>query len=140
MALVFFRADDVPAALNLLSGMFGGHGVVLPAIVGNLPGVRAIADLFNLPVGELPNFGIAQVLWIAGLLAAVWALPNSQQWLRNYRTVLAAKLRPSRLQRAFPALVWRPASLVGFAMGSLGVLVVLRAISAAPTEFLYFQF
>jgi len=140
MALVFFRADDVPAAVNLLTGMLGGHGVVIPERLASLPGVSLLSDALDLPTVTLEHFGLSQMLWIAGLLFVVWALPNSQQLMRNYRTALAAQPRKSWLQRVFPRYVWRPTAIVGFSIGLLGFFLVIRAISAAPTEFLYFQF
>jgi alginate O-acetyltransferase complex protein AlgI len=140
MALVFFRADNVPAAANLLSGMFGGHGLVIPERLASLPGVSVLSDAFDLPTATLEHFGLSELLWIAGLLLVVWALPNSQQLMRNYRTALAAQPRKSWLQTIFPRYVWHPTAIVGFSIGLLGFFLVIRAISAAPTEFLYFQF
>lgn len=139
MALVFFRADSVPAALNLLAGMLGQHGLVVPERLMSLPGVGAITHALGLPVAMLENFGLSEMVWIIGLLAIVWGLPNSQQLMRHYRTALSQP-RQNWLQAAIPALIWRPTSAIGFAVGWLGFFLVIRAISAAPTEFLYFQF
>jgi D-alanyl-lipoteichoic acid acyltransferase DltB (MBOAT superfamily) len=140
IALVFFRADDVASGLTLLGSMAGDNGVVVPERLLAVPGVAVLRQAFDLPVADLENFGLVQVLWIVALLAVVWGLPNAQQWLRNYRTALVTRTRASWAQAAFPVLVWRPAALIGFAVGWLGFFVVIRAISAAPTEFLYFQF
>lgn len=140
MALVFFRADNVPAALNLLTGLVGGHGIVIPERLTDLPGVAPVVSALNLPVADLEHFGRSHMMWIAGLLVIVWTMPNSQQLMRHYRTILAAQPKPSLLQTVFPAIVWRPNAVVGFAVGWLGFFLIIRAISAAPTEFLYFQF
>lgn len=140
VALVFFRADSVSAAMTLLAGMAGANGLVLPERLTGLPGMTALRDTLGLSSAELKHFGLVQLNWIVGLLAAVWILPNAQQWLRNYKTALVAEQRANWLQAAYPILVWRPASLIGFMLGGVGFFVVLRAISAAPTEFLYFQF
>ncbi len=140
VALVFFRADNVPAALNLLTGMAGGHGVVMPERLVSLPGFSHIETMLGLPIADLEHFGLSQMAWIAGLLIVVWAMPNSQQIMRQYRTALAAPPRPSWLQTAVPTMVWRPTAAIGFGIGWLGFFLVIRAISAAPTEFLYFQF
>jgi hypothetical protein len=120
--------------------MTGDNGLVLPERLMALPGLSALRDAFGLPVADLDHFGLVQVLWIVVLLAVVWGLPNAQQWLRNYRTALVTQTRANWAQAAFPVLVWRPAALIGFAVGWLGFFVVIRAITAAPTEFLYFQF
>jgi len=140
VALVFFRADNVPAALNLLTGMFGGHGVALPERLASLPGMSRIEDLGNLPVADLELFGLSETAWIAGLLFVVWVMPNSQQIMRHYRTALTAQPKPSWLQATIPGMAWQPTAAIGFAIGWLGFFLVIRAISAAPSEFLYFQF
>jgi alginate O-acetyltransferase complex protein AlgI len=140
MALVFFRADDVPAALNLLTGLVGGHGIVIPERLATLPGVATLTSTLELPVARLEHFGLWQMIWIVGLLFIVWTMPNSQQLMRHYRTALAAQPKPSLLQTTFPAAVWQPNAVIGFAIGWLGFFLIIRAISAAPTEFLYFQF
>jgi alginate O-acetyltransferase complex protein AlgI len=140
MALVFFRADHVPAALNLLTGLVGGHGIVIPERMTSLPGMATIISTFNLSVANLEHFGVAELMWIALLLIVVWTMPNSQQLMRHYRTALTARPKPSLLQTAFPAVVWHPNTVIGFVVGWLGFFLIIRAISAAPTEFLYFQF
>lgn len=134
VGLVFFRADDLPAAFNLLAGMAGANGIVLPGRFAQF-----LTDL-GLPTGDLTYFSVAQMLWILGLMAIVWAFPNSQQWLRDYRTALEARPRETWLQSALPVAVWRPNVVVGLALGWVGFFVILRAMSVAPTEFLYFQF
>lgn len=140
IALIFFRAENVAAGVTLLASMAGEHGVVMPERLLALPGVSALRDAFDLPVANLEYFGLTQVLWITGLFVVVWGLPNAQQWLRHDRTALVTQTRASWLQTVFPILVWRPASLIGLAVGWLGFFLIIRAFSAAPTEFLYFQF
>jgi alginate O-acetyltransferase complex protein AlgI len=140
VALVFFRADSVSAAMTLLAGMAGANGIVLPERLMDLPGLASLRDVLGLPSAQLELFGLVELNWILALLAAVWILPNAQQWLRNYKTALVAEQRANWLQAAYPILVWRPVSVIGFLVGGVGFFVVLRAISAAPTEFLYFQF
>ena len=120
--------------------MFGGHGVALPERLASLPGMSRIEDLGNLPVADLELFGLSETAWIAGLLFVVWVMPNSQQIMRHYRTALTAQPKPSWLQATIPGMAWQPTAAIGFAIGWLGFFLVIRAISAAPTEFLYFQF
>jgi D-alanyl-lipoteichoic acid acyltransferase DltB (MBOAT superfamily) len=140
MALVFFRADNVPAALNLLAGMVGEHGFVMPERLVALPVLSDLRAMFDLPVADLEHFGFSVTVWIVALLAVVWTMPNSQQLMRHYRTALAAQPKPSWLQTVVPVVVWHPGTLIGLTIGWLGFFLVIRAISAAPTEFLYFQF
>jgi hypothetical protein len=74
------------------------------------------------------------------LLAVVWVMPNTQQWLRHYRTALGWRARPNWLQPILPAMTWRPTPIYGAALGLLCFFVLMRTFSSAPTEFLYFQF
>lgn len=140
IGLVFFRAADVPAALNLLAGMAGLHGVDLPSSFVKIPGVEGVAAFFGLGFAELYLFSPQMTAGIALMLVAVWTLPNSQQWLRNYRTALDTQPPLNWLQKHLSAAIWRPSVAGGFLAGWLCFFVLLRAMSAAPTEFLYFQF
>lgn len=59
VAWVFFRAKSVPEAVGILKGLVMLNGLVVPS----RPAV--------------PAFGV-QILWIGGLLALAWFMPNSQ--------------------------------------------------------------
>lgn len=130
VAMVFFRAADVPAALAVLAGMSGLNGMALE---------------FSLaPASDLAQFA-GQILrsdftLIAVLLAFVWTLPNTQQWMQRYRTALNWRAREHWLERRLSFTAWRPVPAIGAAVGVLGFFALARAFSAAPTEFLYFQF
>ncbi|MFC3609261.1 MBOAT family O-acyltransferase [Stutzerimonas tarimensis] len=117
VAMVFFRAADVPAALAILSGMLG----------------------LSPDPADLTRADGSSFLMIALLLAFVWTLPNLQQWMKAYDTALHARPRPHWLQR-LPALHWRPTPALGAVVGVLGFFALALAFSVAPTEFLYFQF
>jgi alginate O-acetyltransferase complex protein AlgI len=117
IGLVFFRASSVGAALNLLHGMVSG-----------------------LPIEPTPLIKLSEAIWIFVMLLAVWFLPNPTQWMRHYRTALDAKPTPSWLERLSPVTTWRPSPAFGCIIGAVGMLTLMRALSAAPTEFLYFQF
>lgn len=139
VALVFFRADGVSAAVNLLHGMVSGSFVVDPSLLGK-PLLGPFVASLGLPVGETPLLKFNEVIWIAIMMSAVWFLPNPTQWMRHYRTALNAKPGPSWLERNLPLGVWRPSPGLGFVLGMAGMLTLMRALSAAPTEFLYFKF
>jgi alginate O-acetyltransferase complex protein AlgI len=140
IGLIFFRADNVPAALNLLSGMFSTVPQMDESILG-LPVLGPLAAQLGLPAGPTPLFKLSEGLWIFAMLMAVWFLPNPTQWMRHYRTALDAKPGPSWLERLLPAIAtWRPSPAFGCIVGMVGMLTLMRALSAAPTEFLYFQF
>ena len=63
VAMVFFRAADVPAALAVLKGMLG----LSPDSV---------------------HMDRSDFAYIAALLAFVWGMPNVQQWMGHFRTAL----------------------------------------------------
>jgi D-alanyl-lipoteichoic acid acyltransferase DltB (MBOAT superfamily) len=142
VALVFFRAADVPAALAMLSGMAGQHGWVVDWSFYDVRGLHRLIELLDLPRGSDPHFKLPEALAIAALLAAVWTLPNTQQWMRLYRTALDMRHGPSWLERvpALPFTLWRPGLACGALFGLVGFFALARALSVAPSEFLYFQF
>lgn len=132
VAMVFFRATDVPAALAMLSGMAGLNGVGASSLLHSL----AVSSL-----GQLPGLILrSDATLITALLLFVWTLPNTQQWMRHYRTALNWRPRASWLEQRTSLLLWRPVPAFGAAVGVLGFFALARALSAAPTEFLYFQF
>ena len=115
VAMVFFRAESVTAALAMLSGMIG------------------LSDLTT-------KFDKSDYLTVALLMAFVWLMPNVQQWMARVRTALDAQPREHWLLRWFPVALWSPSPVIGLAVGVLGFFALAVAFSVAPTEFLYFQF
>ncbi len=110
VASVFFRAPSVPAAINVLAGMFG------------LNGFR-----------DAPAFGLLHGVFLVTLYGIVWLLPNTQQIMRRYDPVLEEVEAPYPIPLAWgPNL--RSALAVGVAAG-VGILAL-----GGTTEFLYFQF
>jgi len=99
-----------------------------------------LAQWTGLPVGPLTSFSVTLSAQIAGFLAFVWILPNTQEWMQRYRTALAWRPRESWLEHRLPFTAWRPAPVLGVAVGVLAFFTLALAMSAAPTEFLYFQF
>jgi len=108
---VFFRATDVGQALALLHGMAGLDGLWSDTM---LIGKRQMAEI-------LP------------LLAIVWVLPNTYEFMARVEPALTAglELRPGLLQ-------WRPSVPMAILVGVMGFLCItlLRRV----TPFLYFQF
>ncbi|MDB5932486.1 MAG: alginate o-acetyltransferase AlgI [Polaromonas sp.] len=135
VAMVFFRAADVPAALSMLSSMAGLNGNETKAdpFAAQLP-----AELSWLQ--HLGQIARSDFTLIGALLLLVWTLPNTQQWLRHYRTALNWRPREHWLEKHRSFMAWRPAPATGVAVGVVSFFALARAFSAAPTEFLYFQF
>jgi hypothetical protein len=140
IALIFFRADSVGTAVDVLRGMTGLNGVTLPHYVRWLPGGAEAAEALGLPVDHLQLFNAWLALRILIFLGIVWGFPNVYQWLRDYPTALGFEGRPSRLDGIVSLARWRPAPAFGLIVGTLAVLALLYTLAGAPTEFLYFHF
>ena len=126
VAWVFFRAPSFPAALNILQGMAGLHGTVLPQEW------QGAASTVGIPVGTLESFGGSrQATWIAVLLAMAWGSPNSQQIVAWLRTGIARRAVAYAATQSWSVL------------GALSVLISLLAMingSRAVSEFIYCNF
>jgi D-alanyl-lipoteichoic acid acyltransferase DltB (MBOAT superfamily) len=95
VAFAFFRAPSTGAALQMLAGMIGLHGV----------GV-------GLPLSTVGQLAI--------LLAIVWFTPNTQQIMNQYEPALGRAI-----PNPYARLSWRPASAWALACGALAALGVL---------------
>ncbi len=140
VGLVFFRSPDVTTAMGILGSMIGLHGTTLPLPVGHLPGVASMASHLQVNIGELDLVDARAIARIVLFLVVVWALPNSNQWLRDYPTALGFNARPAALERFLPWLRWKPAPAAGLTFGAVSMVTLLYAVSAAPSEFIYFHF
>jgi hypothetical protein len=141
VALVFFRSSDVQTAVRILSGMAGSHGIVLhPSLLREVPGLGLLSETFGIPVTESAYLTSKRLLPIAVMLIIIWSTPNTQQWLRHYRTAFAYVPRQDWVQRLIPRMTWRPSAAAGVVIGVIAALALVRTFSQAPTEFLYFQF
>ncbi|MCW0000110.1 MBOAT family protein [Pararhizobium sp. YC-54] len=123
VGLVFFRSPDLATALHLLRCMTGFNGLGLHS-------------------SELLDWDAVQLQLV--LLAIVWFLPNVQEWLCHYETGLG-EVRPAMWLNSKQRLVsrvfaWKPTPAFAALTGLIGFLAITRALSAAPTMFLYFQF
>jgi len=139
-AVVIFRASTVGAALIVWKGMIGINGATLPQAYFDHGGVLAWI-LQSAHVRPDPSSGllfIAAWLWIAGLLAIAWFMPNVLQILRNYEPALgvSATVPPGEKQTIW--LSWRPTTAwsVGMAVVTAAGILSLGHLS----EFLYWQF
>jgi D-alanyl-lipoteichoic acid acyltransferase DltB (MBOAT superfamily) len=122
IGLVFFRSPDLETALGLVEAMFGGTS-------------------HSLQSSQLLSHRQVQLTMV--LLAIVWLLPNSQEWLRRLPTGLGELRAPGLLERraaSWLQIGWRPSTAFALIVGVLGFLAIAKAISAAPPEFIYFNF
>jgi hypothetical protein len=113
---IMFRAPTVGAALDLIAGMLGLHGLAVA-----LPDTRAAM-----------HAGL-DVAWLVLLYAIVWGAPNTQQIMRDYAPALG-RIAPG----PWPSLRWRPEPRWAVAFGCAATLGLLSI--GGTGEFLYFQF
>lgn len=138
---VFFRAPGLSVAENILNGMVGGHGFVLPAgLAYSLrPAhglISALGITFN--VAESGSNFVKSWLWIAALLAIAWLMPNTQQLLRDYDPVLDLPRSSGANLRPLLPLKWTPSPGWAVALGALAFFGVISITRVSP--FLYWQF
>lgn len=133
VAWVFFRADTVPAALNLIKGMLGFNGLRLPSswqtyFPGGETRLNAVFAGPEAFVGPLP------LNWLPWLLSIVWLLPNTQEFMSKHRPAL--KVVSSSLDA--PRATWQPHAGWAIVLSLLAAVAVMKI--STVSEFLYFQF
>lgn len=133
---VFFRAQNIDAALLVLTGMFGFNGLTLPE--GLFP--EMIAQLLNRwgvsfgglrAFSDIPGRTTSLVAWVASLWALASLAPNSQQIMADFSPALEVVESNSRI-RWKANLLWMIATIF--------VLIYAFTEMGKVSEFLYFQF
>lgn len=136
IAWVFFRASDLPTALDVLSGMAGANGVDLPAwSKAQLNWIAATGLALRFDGIRWIDFGSATQLPLL-LLAVILALffPNSQEIMGGLRP----DPDPAGVVVRNQLVLWRP-SVTWVSILSVLFLACVFSLNRA-TEFLYFQF
>jgi alginate O-acetyltransferase complex protein AlgI len=139
LAWVPFRAADFATTLSLYRGLFGLNGITLPDRVAHV--VTAVPWL-----GRYINPGAStldeplDVAWLVlALLAAVWLLPNTHEWLGASSPGLATRGYPATYpvtsQHRF---IWRADVVHSTVFAVLLFLCILKLNDVSP--FIYFQF
>ncbi|OGO20865.1 MAG: alginate O-acetyltransferase, partial [Chloroflexi bacterium RBG_16_50_11] len=87
LAWVFFRADSLNAAIEMLKGMFGVYGFHLPVTYFAPLGAAGhflsqIGVNFDL-LYPLPGFAPLAIFWILVSLFICWFLPNVQEYMKR---------------------------------------------------------
>jgi len=137
---VMFRAPSVTAALQMMGGMIGLHGVdpipvpgTFMAMLRHIGSVHTFLTkthhILTVPVED----STPAPAGLALRFLIVWALPNSQQMMARFSPTLT-EVKPD-ISRW---LLWQPT--VRWAL-ALGLLLALSLMSLQQTKvFLYFQF
>lgn len=139
LAWVSFRAPDLQTALSVYRGLAGLNGVLLPPPVAKslnwLPGIGALLTAGPIDV----DHPLTTLLWILALLAVVWVLPNTHQWLGPASPALPSEGYPATAPAPPPRLLqWRPNWLYGLSFAGGLFICVVKLNDVSP--FIYFQF
>ena len=116
---VFCRATSFDGAGRILWGMAGGNGFGECAVVAGAPGLRLVA----------------------ALLAVVWLLPNTQQWMGRWRPAYEygrGVCHWARDDGPLWRIRWAPNAAWGLVVAAMAAFAVARM--ARATEFIYYQF
>ncbi len=139
-AIVVFRAPTVGAAVAIWQGMIGINGATMPQAYFDHAGSLAAA-LQMAHVRPDPSSGasfIAAWVWIVGLLAIAWIMPNVLQMLRNYEPALGISAKPPPGEKPNLWLSWQPSTAWSVSMAVLAAAGILSL--GQLSEFLYWQF
>lgn len=150
---VFFRAGNLETAFTVLRGMIGINGISLPSELSNsfaflqnwgvqfndwMPNILIKIEEIE-DVAELSSDKVLRITF--GLLLFVWFMPNTQQWITEYR----AENNPdpsgnfSLIRSDFwKKLQWRPNHFWAVISAFLTVAALLNL--AKVSEFLYLEF
>ncbi|MGZ3241878.1 MAG: MBOAT family O-acyltransferase, partial [Burkholderiaceae bacterium] len=139
VAWVFFRAENVDAALRIVRGMTGANGFILPAkllpILDNMgslgahlvdQGLRFTVD----PIFDQWGFPLLLIL-----MAFTWLAPNTHQFMARYRPTVSPFEKEAN--HASP-IQWRLTAYSAIFTALLTILALLGLNQVS--EFLYFQF
>ena len=139
VAWVFFRAENLDAALQILRGMTGVNGFILPSPL--LPLLNHMGFLGSYLEDQGLKFTMDPVFdqWgyplLLVLLAFTWFAPNTQQFMARYKPALSAFEGDSLRS---PWLQWR---LTRYSAAFCALLTFLAVLGLNQvSEFLYFQF
>jgi hypothetical protein len=143
--MVLFRSVRVAAAMHMFSCMFGANGVVIPQGVANFPVVGALVHALDLKIGKQMFLYSEPLMLIGPLLVLVLTAPNIYEWMKDYDTALMAKpakvpVGINRWRLSLPDIRWRPSLRYSLFVGILAFVSLVKMVSNAPSEFIYFRF
>jgi D-alanyl-lipoteichoic acid acyltransferase DltB (MBOAT superfamily) len=130
-AWVLFRSDNFAAAGRMFHGMRGLNGWINGPPPDPALWFVQLLQFFSVTIAPgWPAAGVLQLLWIVGLLAVVWALPNTQQFLLGEGRPADARVEWR------PTLGWAAALGIFFGCAFTYSIVADTHVS----EFIYFIF
>jgi len=144
VAWVFFRSADINTARSILLSMSGMNGV---SLLHGWQGYFSQSELhwltdMNIHFEGMFYNGLADfntgILWVFGLFFIVLVFPNTQTLMRVYRPTIDVYNRFGIL--AVHGVRWRINMVYGVLVGVAFFFACSKWFSAAPSEFIYFNF
>jgi alginate O-acetyltransferase complex protein AlgI len=126
-AWIFFRAETLSSALEILNVMFCGPTKDILTSDVAIKGVAAVFGEFSASYLKWP--------WLILVLLCCLLLPTTQCYFRNYKPVTGDLVCSS-----IKLLCWRPNFIHGAIIGLMVFAIIRKYFTLAPTEFLYFNF
>ena len=143
VAWVFFRAETFNGAINVLQGMVGINGFVLPGkYFSYLNQITGLGDYLT-NIGWVFSsdrsvmFGRDEVIYLGVLLLIVLYAPNTQQFMSRYKPVYE-KTKGKYIDTNSRNIPWRPQVFFALFIGILAAYSI--STLGHVSEFLYFQF
>ena len=144
VALTWFHVTSVAAGANMMMGLIGQHGAVLPNALQPSTDLAALLGHIGVRFAETQSNDLPALwVWIAMLLAIALVMPNTLEILRQWQpaVTMPTEATTGRLDLA-PALARRLRlsftpywALATGALATFGILGLNRV-----SEFLYWQF
>lgn len=131
---VFFRAENLAAAANIISGMFCQSGMGLSDLYQSNLNSLFNKSLLGIVLTDISPYILLTYIFLP-LCLIVFFAPNTYQCMINYKPALATYNRETIKQHH---LQWKLNQNWGIAIGFLGLWALLGLSSVS--EFLYFQF
>ena len=126
-AWIFFRAESLSSALEIIKVMFCGPTKDIWASDVATKGVGAVFGEFAASYLKWP--------WLIFALLCCLLLPTTQCYFRNFKPVIGDLVCSSP-----KLLCWRPNFTHGAIIGLMLFVIIRKYFTLAPTEFLYFNF
>jgi D-alanyl-lipoteichoic acid acyltransferase DltB (MBOAT superfamily) len=138
VAWVFFRADTLTAAIEIVKGMIGMNGFILPASLYDMLGIlgpplKTIGVAFTGIVTASP---ISAGIWIFVSLVICWFLPNVQEYMSNFNPTLDSFTEEG--EKHLWRMRWDPSFWRTVVLGVMATVVVLGLTHVS--EFIYSRF
>lgn len=140
IAWVFFRAESLGSAGQVLAGATGFNGIVLPdtyiRYFGPLAQISSDIGIKFASALTIPYFeGVTQIADLLVLLLICLLLPNTAEFISDSGIDAVAT---SETNLKTPRLSWHPTIAWAIAIGVLGLIAVLHI--SPDNKFLYFNF